>query len=191
MKYCIKCGLPETYPKIKIDAEGVCCFCRFYEAHQAQLDDYDSLHRQFLSEIEKAKEKARENGSPYDCIVGLSGGKDGAYLICQLKKVYGMRVLAYTFDNGFSTDFGRQNCEKLKRAMDIDHIYISMKDSELCKFLPGRPEGYPEFLQHLLSFYALPQPSAGFPLRDSSDRQWKNQKPDLPERLRNERTGAL
>ena len=45
------------------------------------------LHRQFLSEIEKAKEKARENGSPYDCIVGLSGGKDGAYLICQLKKV--------------------------------------------------------------------------------------------------------
>ena len=134
MKYCIKCGLPETYPKIKIDAEGVCCFCRFYEAHQAQLDDYDSLHRQFLSEIEKAKEKARENGSPYDCIVGLSGGKDGAYLICQLKKVYGMRVLAYTFDNGFSTDFGRQNCEKLKRAMDIDHIYISMKDSELCKF---------------------------------------------------------
>lgn len=45
-----------------------------------------------------------------------------------------MRVLAYTFDNGFSTDFGRQNCERLKKAMDIDHIYISMKDSELTKF---------------------------------------------------------
>lgn len=134
MKYCVKCGLPESYPKIRLDAEGVCSFCRFYEQHQAGLDDYESLHRLFLAEIEKAKEKARQNRSPYDCIVGLSGGKDGAYLICQLKKVYGMRVLAYTFDNGFSTDFGRQNCERLKKAMDIDHIYISMKDSELTKF---------------------------------------------------------
>ena len=134
MEHCIKCGLPKTYPKIKMDQEGVCCFCRFYEKHQQNLDDYNSLHRQFLAEIEKAKEKARKNHAPYDCIVGLSGGKDGAYLICQLRKVYGMRVLAYTFDNGFSTDFGRQNCERLKKAMDIDHIYISMKDSELRKF---------------------------------------------------------
>lgn len=134
MKTCVKCGLPENYQGIRLDERQVCNFCRFYEKHEKELSDYEALEAQFEEEIQKAKEKAAQAHARYDCITGLSGGKDGAYITYQLKYKYGMRVLTYTLDNGFSTDFGRQNIEILLKKLDVDHLWVTMQDSTLRKF---------------------------------------------------------
>lgn len=131
MSGCVRCGLPENYAGIKLDEHGVCNYCHFYDEHRSELTDYEALEKKFAAEIEKAKEKAKENGAKYDCIVGVSGGKDGAYITYQLKHKYGMRVLTYTLDNGFSTDFGKNNIANLLDKLDVDHIRITVNESKL------------------------------------------------------------
>lgn len=134
MRTCKRCGLPENYQGITLDETQVCNYCRFYEEHRAELSDFKALEEIFVKEIEAAKEKAALANAKYDCITGLSGGKDGAYITYQLKHKYGMRVLTYTLDNGFSTDFGRNNIDILLKKLDVDHVWITVKDSTLRQF---------------------------------------------------------
>ncbi len=133
MKQCKKCGLPEHYTDIRFNDEGVCNYCEFYEAHKDVLEDRASLERQFTQKMEAAKAKAKSAGAKYDCLVGFSGGKDSTYIIYQLKETYGMRVLAFTFDNGFSTEYGRHNIENALSKLNVDHISFSMNDEKLRK----------------------------------------------------------
>lgn len=133
MSNCVKCGLPDTYQGITLDENQVCNYCHFFEEHKQELTDWDALEEQFVREVEAAKEKAKASGAKYDCITGVSGGKDGAYITYQLKHKYGMRVLTYTLDNGFSTDFGRNNINILLDKLDVDHIRVTVNESELRK----------------------------------------------------------
>lgn len=134
MEYCKKCGLPENYKGIQLGADGVCNFCHFYEEHKDVLQDYDTLETFFQSRVDAAKKTAAENGSQYDCLVGLSGGKDSTYIVYQMKHKYGMRVLAYTIENGFSTEFGRKNVENALEKLHVDHYRVSMRDDLLRKY---------------------------------------------------------
>lgn len=134
MTHCIKCGLPDIYQGIRIDEKGVCNYCNFYSKHKSELTDMEALEQQFQKRIDIAKQTAKERGAPYDCLVGLSGGKDSTYIIYQLKHRYGMRVLAFTFDNGFSTDYGSENIENALSKLDVDHIRIAMNETQLRQF---------------------------------------------------------
>lgn len=69
--------------------------------------------------IAMAKEKRRT----YDAVVPLSGGKDSTYVLYLAKKVYGLNVLAYTFDNGFLTPMALRNIKSAVESLDIPHIF--------------------------------------------------------------------
>ena len=77
MDKCIKCGLPGHYQGITLNENHVCNYCEFYETHKETFSNFDALEKQFEEEVENAKKKAAERGAKYDCITGLSGGKDG------------------------------------------------------------------------------------------------------------------
>ncbi|RDU22704.1 adenine nucleotide alpha hydrolase family protein [Anaerosacchariphilus polymeriproducens] len=134
MRKCKKCGLPVTFKGIHIDKNGVCNYCNFFEEKKVKILNYQNLEKDFLEELENAKKQAQKNGSDYDCLVGLSGGKDSTYIIYKLKNDYGMRVLAYTFDNGFSTDYARNNIKNALEKLDVDYMSVSMKESELRRY---------------------------------------------------------
>jgi N-acetyl sugar amidotransferase len=71
MKYCKECVQPNTRPGIKFDQNGVCLACFF--AKEAKKVDW-SVRRK---ELEKIADYGRSNNvSGYDCIIGVSGGKD-------------------------------------------------------------------------------------------------------------------
>lgn len=44
-----------------------------------------------------------------------------------------MRVLAFTFQNAFSTEYGKRNIENALQKMPVDHIAFTMNDEELRK----------------------------------------------------------
>lgn len=134
MRYCSKCGLPETYPGIRFNEEGTCNFCDFYDKHREELENQEARKQIFLKEVEQAKKKAKETGAPYDCVVGLSGGKDSTYIVWQMKKTYGLRVLAVTFQNGFHTEYGRRNIDNVLEKLDVDHITVRMNERELRRY---------------------------------------------------------
>jgi N-acetyl sugar amidotransferase len=71
VRYCTRCVEPNTRPGAEFDEEGVCRPCRY--ADQVVEIDWDA-RRQELQEIVTW---ARANGSSgYDCVIGVSGGKD-------------------------------------------------------------------------------------------------------------------
>lgn len=157
MNYCKKCGLPENYQGISLDENGICNYCHFYEEHKASLSDYDALETFFQSRVDAAKEEARRRGSRYDCLVGLSGGKDSTYIIYQMKHKYGMRVLAFTLDNGFSTEYGHENIQNALAKLNVDHIRIATNEETLRQYYSKSVKLLHNFCSvcfHLMHYYS-------------------------------------
>ena len=72
MRYCAKCLSPSTRPLGRFNAEGICSACQF--SFQSREENYDKRLaelRQLVRGILKGRKQAR-----WDCIVGVSGGKD-------------------------------------------------------------------------------------------------------------------
>jgi len=88
MKYCKKCLQPDTRPNTRFLADGVCPACNY---HETLVDvDWDS-RREELSNIVKFGKM--NNTSGYDCIIGVSGGKDSTRQALFVKEVLGMNPL--------------------------------------------------------------------------------------------------
>jgi hypothetical protein len=112
MKYCAKCILPENYPGISFDANGVCNYCATYEIKNAKgKKELDNL----LSSIHRVK-------SDYDCLVGISGGRDSAYTLYYLVKKYDLKVLAYSADNGFVPELAKINMKTMTKILGVDFV---------------------------------------------------------------------
>ena len=88
MKYCLRCLQPDTRPNTTFDDEGVCPACRYFEtlaevdweARRAELDDI-------------VRHRNRSEASGYDCIIGVSGGKDSTRQALYVKEVLGLNPL--------------------------------------------------------------------------------------------------
>ena len=96
MKICTRCVLPESFPGISFNDQGVCNFCtthREVEADETARDRAKARFEEFVKEV-----SARDG---HHCLMALSGGKDSTYALMLLKEVYGLNVLAVTFDNAF------------------------------------------------------------------------------------------
>ena len=112
---CKKCVLPETYPFIDFDENGVCRYCR---NHQKIKVKGNKALKQILQKYRS------KDGSP-DCIVALSGGRDSCYGLHLVVKELGLKPLAYTYDWGMVTDLGRRNISRMCSQLGIENIIIA------------------------------------------------------------------
>jgi tRNA(Ile)-lysidine synthase TilS/MesJ len=114
LKRCSKCILPETYPGITFDEQGVCNHC---------LTQRRSSKRRGEAALMKLLE-SHPNGHnrEYDCMLGLSGGRDSTFAAYYLTKALNLKVLAYTADNGFIPEQTRQNIKKTVDLLGMDHV---------------------------------------------------------------------
>lgn len=88
MKYCIKCLQTDTRPGIRFDEHGICPACNYHES----LKNVDWQERkQELEEIVKFGKQNNQSG--YDCIIGVSGGKDSTRQALYVKHVLKMNPL--------------------------------------------------------------------------------------------------
>ncbi|MBU1567890.1 MAG: N-acetyl sugar amidotransferase [Proteobacteria bacterium] len=122
LKRCSRCVLPETFPGIKFDQEGICQFCKQAETLQNIVKKKESR----LDDLGKLLDNYRGKGR-YDCMVPFSGGKDSAYALYLCKKKFGMNPLAYNFNNHFQTDVGRANVEKVLKGLNVDLVSFTPK----------------------------------------------------------------
>jgi N-acetyl sugar amidotransferase len=117
MRRCTKCILPETYPGIRFDKEGVCNVCHSFENRWGNYD-WEEKRKELENILAKAKAKNRR----YDCLVPVSGGKDSAYALYICTQKYQMKTLAVNFNNGFVSPIASQNLAKMARHFDADFI---------------------------------------------------------------------
>ena len=119
LRLCSRCILPETFPNIKFDVDGICNHCRQEESALAKAPSKKADYRQKLDDlISSIKGKA----PTYDAIMAYSGGKDSSYTLKLLRERYDLRVLALTFDNHFVSPTAFENIRTVTDTLHVDHI---------------------------------------------------------------------
>ncbi len=121
MKYCKKCVQPDTRPGIKFNDEGICPPCQYF----GQLNDIDWEGRE--TQLKGIVEFGRKhNVSGYDCIVGVSGGKDSTRQALYVKEQLGLKALLVccTYPPEQATERGAYNISNLI-TLGFDTITVS------------------------------------------------------------------
>jgi hypothetical protein len=119
-KRCSRCTLPSNFRNIRFDKNGVCNFCNNHDKYIENLKRFSLVEKNFLQEVE-----ANQGKFPYDCAVGLSGGKDSTYVLYKLVKDYKLKVLAITFNNNFQNDVAKNDIKTIINDLNVDHAVIA------------------------------------------------------------------
>ncbi|RCX18350.1 amino acid adenylation domain-containing protein [Anaerobacterium chartisolvens] len=118
IKYCTRCVIPSNYPGITFDEKGVCSMCAAFENYKSKAMEYFKTMDDFKAIFEAVK--ASERGK-YDCLVLYSGGKDSTYMLYKVVSM-GLKVLAYTFDNGYLYEGAKDNILRVVKELGVDHV---------------------------------------------------------------------
>ena len=134
LKYqqCTRCICDNTIPAITFNREGVCTLCemhdRFDEAFPNDARGEAALDEKFR------KIKADGAGRKYDCIIGISGGRDSIYLLYLAVTKWKLRPLAVHFNDGFDNPVAGENMLKAVRRLGVELRTIT-SDFRECKDL--------------------------------------------------------
>ena len=119
MKRCTRCILPETFPGISFDDQGVCNHCRRYRGAEAT----DTLKHTYEQKFRELIATSRTSSS-HDVLVAYSGGKDSTYTLDVLINRYHLRALALTFDNGFISPRAEENIRIVAGNLGADLLIV-------------------------------------------------------------------
>ena len=118
IRYCNRCVMPETKPDLYIDNEGICSACRSHE-RRGQID-WKARREQLLRILDRYRSR---DGSNYDCIIPVSGGKDSHFQTIRMLEL-GMHPLCVTASTDMLSPIGRRNIENLKRQ-GVDYVEVT------------------------------------------------------------------
>tara|TARA_E500000331_G_scaffold284575_2_gene278826 strand:- start:839 stop:1912 length:1074 start_codon:yes stop_codon:yes gene_type:complete len=99
-----------TRPRISFDERGLCNACIWAENKQS----LDWVGRK--AELGELLDRHRRKDGSFDCLVPVSGGKDGSYVTYNLKHNYGMNPLAITIPPPLPLDLGQRNLRAFKES---------------------------------------------------------------------------
>lgn len=133
VKICKRCVLPETFPKISFNEEGICNYCLEYKKTEPDPEKEKKLEDIFNN--------LKKQNKPYHCLVPLSGGKDSAYVLYLIVKRYKLKPLAITLNNYFRTRIADKNLKMTLKKLDVDHIMVTPRWSIMKKL-------YKKFLEN-------------------------------------------
>lgn len=123
LRQCTRCIMDTSVPGIRFDNNGVCNFCHIHDELERKHPLDDGGKTNFENIINTIKENGKD--SEYDCIVGVSGGRDSTYTLYIAKKM-GLRPLAVHFDNGWNSDIAVSNIKNLTNKLDVDlHTHVA------------------------------------------------------------------
>lgn len=114
MDRCTRCLLPRNYPRTTFDENGVCEYCLAFTPRQL-------LGEQVLVDTIR---RYKRPDAKYDCVVGLSGGRDSTYTLYYLVRQLGMKAAAYTVDHGFLPPETIESVQRAVSVLGVDHTVI-------------------------------------------------------------------
>jgi N-acetyl sugar amidotransferase len=88
MKYCITCLSTDTRPNTLFSQSGKCPACEVFISHEGI--DWDSRKKELQNIVQFGKDNS---SGGYDCIVGVSGGKDSTLQALYVRDVLKMNPL--------------------------------------------------------------------------------------------------
>ena len=151
MKICKKCIQPNTRPGILFNDESICGACLWEE--ERKHIDWNARRSQLKEIAENAKRKSR---GAYDCVIGVSGGKDSTKQAITARDELNLRCLLVNCEPENITELGKENIENLK-LQGFDMITIRPNPKVMKKLIKY------DFLNHL-----NPVKASEFPLYASA-----------------------
>ncbi|WP_340159498.1 N-acetyl sugar amidotransferase [uncultured Hoeflea sp.] len=118
LTYCKHCVMPDTKPDLRLDEEFVCNACRSYENRKAV--NWDQRYQELTDILARYR---KTDGSNWDCIVPVSGGKDSTYQVIKMLQL-GLNPLCVTSTTCDLSDIGRKNIENIKN-LGVDYVEVS------------------------------------------------------------------
>lgn len=130
-KVCTRCLMDTTIDDIWFDEKGVCKYCHIHDEMETahKLGPETDAKLKFV--IESIKEAGK--GKRYDCIAGVSGGRDSSFTLLTAKKL-GLRPLAVHFDNGWNSEIAVSNIKRQCDKLEVD-LFTVVADWEEFKDL--------------------------------------------------------
>jgi N-acetyl sugar amidotransferase len=123
---CSRCLVNNlVHPNIVFNKYGVCDICAVIDAKNTQLKQ--QINDQYLTKLFNTISRKGKN-KRYDCLIGISGGVDSAYLALKIKE-QGLRPLLVHVDNGWNSEIAVSNIEKLITQLGFD-LYTVVIDWE-------------------------------------------------------------
>ncbi len=140
IKWCSRCLVMSTRPRVSFNNQGLCNACVWNEEKK-------TLNWQLREkELVTLLDNHRKSDGTFDCLVPLSGGKDGSYVAYNLKHKYNMNPLCVTITPPLPLALGEENLQSFIKN-GYNHISIN-PDYEAMKILnkTGFTEmGFPYF----------------------------------------------
>ena len=121
IKFCKKCFVPSTRPRITFNEQGICNACDWSE--EKKNINWDKRKRFF----ETLCDRYRGNGREADCIVPWSGGKDSIYVAYKMRE-FGMTPLLVTVLPHLETEIGEWNRKNM--CKDFEHLEITLSEDK-------------------------------------------------------------
>jgi hypothetical protein len=117
---------------VTFDAAGRCSLCRSHEP--TRYLGLEALRRDVQGILSKHPRR------DYDCIAGVSGGRDSSYLLHLLKTELRLNVLALFVDHGLIPEVMRENVRGITRALDVPLVVHQHR--RLLRYFPSQFEAW-------------------------------------------------
>ncbi|MFA5637669.1 MAG: N-acetyl sugar amidotransferase [Anaerovoracaceae bacterium] len=118
MKYCTKCAMPDTRPRLTFDENGICSACQWSEEKNISID-WDKREAELIELCNTIRGKNK-----FDCLVPASGGKDSTYVAHKMKHTHNLNVLTVTITPPLETDLIQENMKSFLNK-GYDNIKIT------------------------------------------------------------------
>lgn len=115
---CKRCIVDTTVPGATFDDKGICSYCHLQEKLSLMMPngpEGEKIIGRYLKKIRKAG-----MGKKYDCVVGLSGGRDSTYTLWLAVKKWGLRPIAVHFNDGFGNPVAGENMIKACKKLGVE-----------------------------------------------------------------------
>lgn len=119
-KICNRCIMDtEGDPYIKFNDDGTCNYCTYALSRINDVYFPNNEGKRRLNEmIVLLKDRGKKKN--YDCVMGISGGLDSAYLAYLGTKEWGLRILAVHIDDEFDSPIAAKNIINLCNNCNIE-----------------------------------------------------------------------
>ena len=126
---CKNCVMISTRPRLTFNKNRICSACEWNEKKKK----INWKERKIKLNKLLSKHRKKNKNNEFDCLVPVSGGKDGSYVAYQLKHKYKMRPLCVTVIPHLPTKIGNENLENFIKC-GYDHISINPDYNLMKKF---------------------------------------------------------
>lgn len=124
VKWCKRCLYPSiSATPLEFDEHGVCTGClmadKKKEIPATEWEERSGILREIVDQYRS------KDGSNYDCVIPVSGGKDSYFQVHVLKEEFGLNPLLVTYNGNNWTKSGWKNVHRMKEVFGVDHIFYS------------------------------------------------------------------